>query len=182
MNHSGRSGLAARTDTLAGALLALLLAACAGPPPAAPEPTQYPVSQPEVQERVRDPASREAQGVQVYPVQNPAVKQLIGNAREAEAAGRYDDAAVSIERALRIHPRDPELLQLMAEILLQKQDYAQALNFATRPYDAGPRVGELCSRNWRTMGVAHERLGDNAAARRANQRAGDCMSAKPPGY
>ncbi len=52
--------------------------------------------------------------------------------------------------------RDPQLLQHMAEIKLQKEDCQQALNFASRSYDIGPRVGEICSRNWRTISVAKE--------------------------
>ncbi len=115
-------------------------------------------------------------------MQNPAVKQLLSAAAEDEAAGRYDDAAVALERALRIHPRDPEILQRMAEIQLQKNDYAQALNFASRSYDAGPRVGEICGRNWHTISMANEQMGDASGARRASRRAEECLSAKPPGY
>jgi hypothetical protein len=70
----------------------------------------------------------------------------------------------------------------MAEVQLQKKDYAQALHFATRSYDAGPRVGEICSRNWRTIGLAQQRMGDAPGAARAGERATACMSAKPPGY
>ncbi|MEJ8569631.1 tetratricopeptide repeat protein [Elongatibacter sediminis] len=165
---------------VAALLLALLLGACAGPPPGppggAPDPDR------EVQERVREPARQQSEGVQVFPMQNPAVKQLIASARESEKAGRYDAAAVSLERALRIQPRDPEILQFMAEVQIRKQDYPQALNFATRSYDAGPRVGELCSRNWHTISLAYERMGDGGGARRADQRASECMSAKPRGY
>lgn len=182
MTHSGRSGLARSASRwLAPGLIVLLLAACAGPPPA-PQPQSPPAAEPGVQERVREPAQQEAAGVQVFPMQNPAVKGLLADAREAEASGQYDAAAVSLERALRIQPRDPEILQLMAEVQLQKRDYAQALHFATRSYDAGPRVGEICSRNWRTIGLAHERMGDSAGSRDAGRRAAACLSAKPPGY
>ncbi len=183
-----RHGAKSQRVRLATGLAVLLLAACAGPPPKAPPGTQYPAGEPapveerDVEDRVRDPSSRESAGVQVFPMQNPAVKGLLAAAREAEAEGRYDAAAVSLERALRIQPRDPEILQFMAEVQLQKKDYGQALNFATRSYDAGPRVGEICSRNWRTIGLAHERMGDGAGAARASQRAASCMSAKPPGY
>jgi len=159
---------------LPGGLLLLILAACAGQYPA-------PVEDREVEQRVRSPARQDSAGVQVFPLQNPAVQQLTEEARRAEHAGDFDQAAVLLERALRIQPRDPELMQHMAEVQIQKREYEQALNFATRSYDIGPRVGELCARNWRTIGVAREYLGDQRGASEAEQRAGQCMNTRPAG-
>ncbi|NIQ35512.1 MAG: tetratricopeptide repeat protein [Xanthomonadales bacterium] len=152
----------------------MLLAACAGRAPA-------PVEEREVEARVRTPAREGSAGVQVYSLQNPAVVELTEDARRAEREGDYEQAAVLLERALRIRPRDPQLLQHMAEVQLQKRDYEQALSFAIRSYDIGPRVGEICARNWRTIGVARENLDDSAGAREAEQRAGQCMNTRPPG-
>jgi tetratricopeptide (TPR) repeat protein len=153
-----------------------LLSACAGwtPPPAE--------SGREVETQVREPARQESAGVQVFPLQNPAVKSLLAEADAAEAAGDYAQAMVLLERALRIQPGDPEILQQMAELQMQTRDYEQALNFAMRSYDAGPRVGELCSRNWRTISVSRERLGDANGSQLAAQRAGDCINTKPQSY
>ena len=136
----------------------------------------------EINARVRAPASEDSAGVQVYSLQNPAVKQLTAQAEGAERAGNLDQAGGYLERALRIEPRDPQLLQHMAEIKLQKQDYQQALNFAVRSYDTGPRVGEICSRNWRTISVAREHLDDINGASDAEKRAGDCMNTRPKGF
>jgi len=155
--------------------LAALLAACASQQPA-------PVEDREVTQRVREPAAQDSAGVQVYPLQNPAIVQLTEQASAAEGQGDFDTAAVLLERALRIRPRDPQLLQQMAEVQLEKRDWQQALSFAVRSYDIGPRVGEICSRNWRTIGVAREHLGDAAGAREAEQRAGQCMNTRPGSY
>jgi len=165
--------------------LCLVLAACATPPP--PVRPQTPASAPDdtsqdVQKKVREPARQDSQGVQVFPLQNPAVKSLMEQAEEAEAEGDFDRAVVSLERAMRIQPRDPEILQAMAEVQLHKKDYEQALNFAVRSYDSGARVGELCSRNWRTISVARERMGDRHGADEARVRAGSCMNTKPQSY
>lgn len=159
---------------LLAASAALLLAACAGQSPA-------PVEDREVEQRVRSPARQDSAGVQVFPLQNPAVQQLTEEARRAEHAGDFDQAAVLLERAMRIQPRDPELMQHMAELQIQKRDYEQALNFATRSYDIGPRVGEICARNWRTISVAREYLDDARGAREAEQRVGQCMNTRPAG-
>ena len=160
---------------LLGVLIALLLAACSIQPP-------VPVEDQEVNARVRAPASEDRAGVQVYSLQNPAVKELTAQAVLAEREGHLDQAGGYLERALRIQPRDPQLLQHMAEIKLQKEDYQQALNFAVRSYDIGPRVGEICSRNWRTISVAREHLNDSKGAKDAAERATRCMNTRPKGY
>jgi len=156
-------------------LLVLVLSACATNP-------RPPGDEREVETRVREPARQDSEGVQVFPLQNPAVKELLADAGKAESEGDYDQAAVLLERALRIQPRDPEILQHMAEVQLRKQDYDQALTFAVRSYDIGPRVGEICSRNWRTISVARGHLGDNNGSRQAEQRASACMNTKPQSY
>jgi len=157
---------------LLGVLLLLILAACSSQAPA-------PVEEREVDARVRAPASEDSEGVQVYSLQNPAVKQLTAQAQGAEHAGDLDLASGYLERALRIQPRDPQLLQHMAEIMLQKEDYQQALSFAVKSYDIGPRVGEICSRNWRTISVAREHLKDVSGANEAEARASQCMNTRP---
>ena len=159
---------------LAAVPTAFLLSACAGW-----SPSDSGSATGVVETDVRTPASQESAGVQVFPLQNPAVKELLADASSAESVGDYGKAAVLLERALRIEPRDPEILQSMAEVQLQNGDYQQALNFAVRSYDSGPRVGEICSRNWRTIGVAREQLGDPAGAADAVQRASSCMSTRP---
>jgi tetratricopeptide (TPR) repeat protein len=160
---------------LLAVLLSVLLPACSTTGPA-------PVEEREIETRVRAPAREESAGVQVFPLQNPAVVQLTEDAREAEHAGQYDQASVLLERALRIQPRDPQILQQMAEVKLQEDDYQQALNFAVRSYDTGPRVGEICNRNWRTISVAREHLKDENGAREAERRAGQCMNTRPVSY
>jgi tetratricopeptide (TPR) repeat protein len=156
--------------------ITLSLAACSSQ-----QPAPAPIKDKEIDSRVRTPASEDSAGVQVYSLQNPAVKELTAQALVAERAGDLDQAGGYLERALRIEPRDPQLLQHMAEIKLQKEDYQQALNFAVKSYDIGPRVGEICSRNWRTISVAREHLNDSNGASDAEVRATRCMNTRPKG-
>ena len=90
-------------------VFAVLLSGCAST-----EPWPTPGQEREVESRVREPAKQDSEGVQVFPLQNPAVKELLADAGTAESAGDYGQAATLLERALRIQPRDPEILQNLA--------------------------------------------------------------------
>jgi hypothetical protein len=102
----------------------LLLGACAGPAPM-PGSGSEPAApgDNEVNSRVRDPAKRDSEGVQVFPLQNPAVKELLADAGAAESNGDFGQASALLERALRIQPRDPEILQTLAEVQIHLKDY-----------------------------------------------------------
>lgn len=169
------------------AAVLLLSAGCASQMPAPVDERSVPVetippAQAKVQEQVRAPARTDGAGVQVYPLQNPGVRDLLAQAREAERGGDLERSATLLERALRIQPRDPELLQQMAEIQLARGQHEQALSFASRSFDVGPKVGELCARNWRTVALARDELGDSVGAEEARQRAVSCAERKPRGY
>ena len=127
-----------------------------------------------VDSQVREAAVADGQGLQIKPLQTPGVQQLLIDAELAEQAGDLQQATVLIERAMRMQPKDPEILQRMAEIKLAAEDFEQALNYAARSYDLGPRIGELCSRNWHAIAVARSNLDDAAGAAEARQRAGEC--------
>ncbi len=107
----------------AAALLALVLAACAAPQPApvesAPPPTVAapPVEQPAPSSSVKE---------------SVAIAGLMDSARTDAAGGRLAEAAATLERALRIEPRNPRLWQELARVRLQQGDFAQAESTAQR--------------------------------------------------
>jgi len=158
--------------TTAAITLLALISACATQPPA-------PTEDRSIAEQVRAPAAEQARGLQVYPLRNPAVTELSEAALAAEQQGDLDQAALLLERALRIQPRDPELLQHMAEIRLERGEWEQAESFAARSFDVGPRVGEICQRNWRTMALARERLQRYDEAANARERLQSCQIEPP---
>lgn len=169
--HSQLKTTAKLTFTL---VLATGLIACATTQAPAP------VEERSVDERVRAPAAEEARGLQIFPLRNPAVTELTEASAQAERDGDLDRAATLLERALRIEPRDPELLQNMAEIRLGQGQWDQADSYARRSFDVGPRVGELCQRNWRTMALARERLQQYDQAHDARERLAACQVEPPP--
>ena len=116
------------------ALLALIAAACAAPqpapvgeaPPAPPEPA------PAVKESV-------------------AIAGLMDSARSDAAAGRLAEAASTLERALRIEPRNPRLWQELARIRLQQGDFPQAESLAQRSNSWAGSDGALRAENARII-------------------------------
>ena len=117
---------------LAVTIMALLISACATPGPGANRRSQRCRTGPRA-------GGEQPAGLQVYPLRNPAVTELTEAALAAEQAGDLDQAAMLLERALRIESRDPELLQHMAEIRLERGEWEQADSFAGRSFDVGPR-------------------------------------------
>ena len=64
--------------------------------------------------------------------ENVAVAGLMDSARSDAAAGRLGSAAATLERALRIEPRNPRLWHELALVRLRQGDTAQAANLAAR--------------------------------------------------
>jgi len=97
-------------------LLTIFLAGCAarppgpaGEPPAAPPPPEAPAVK-----------------------ENVAIAGLMESARNDAAAGRLVQAAASLERALRIEPRNPRLWHELARVRVRQGDTVQAANLAAR--------------------------------------------------
>jgi Flp pilus assembly protein TadD len=168
--------LAADFMTVRLILLILTIFALAGCAVQSPAPVDERIAA----EQVRAPAAAETRGLQVFALRNPAVTELSEAAAQAETNGDLDRAAMLLERALRIEPRDPELLQQMAELRLDQGRWEQAESHARRSFDVGPRVGELCQRNWRTVAVALERQSRPEEARTASERLRTCQVEPPP--
>jgi len=156
-------------------LLAFLLAACAAPSPPLPAPDRDRV----VDERVRAPAEGSDDELQVFRVRNPAVEALGRQAEVAERGGDLDRAEMLLERALRIDARDPFILQQLAELHLTRGRLDQAESFATRSWELGPRVGEVCRRSLRTLMIVAERQGRWDDAFQTEARLPRCRVAPP---
>jgi tetratricopeptide (TPR) repeat protein len=123
-------------------------------PPPAPSPAPGPAAPP--------PASR---------TENAAVAGLLDAARADAAAGRLPNAAASLERALRIEPRNPRLWQELARVRMKQGDYAQAESTARRSNSWAGSDAALRAENWRLIAQAREARGDSEGARSALETA-----------
>ncbi len=146
------------------AVLLIFLAACAtapeGPPGGQPEPV--PPAPPPTAEPAPPPVSRS---------ENVAVAGLMESARADAAAGKLSSAAASVERALRIEPRNPRLWQELARVRLQQTQFGQAENMAARSNSFAGSDSALRAENWRLIAQAREARGDADGARAARDSA-----------
>ena len=100
----------------------------------------------------------------------PAVQSLVESAQRARAEGRFDDAAASLERALRMQPENARLWHELALTRRDQEQWNQAISSAQRSNSyAGT---ELARENWLLIAQCRRALGDEAGAREAEQRAG----------
>ena len=139
------------------ALLAIAVAACATgrqPEPGGPFPEPAPP--------LPAPAAR---------TENLAIAGLLDGARADAAAGRLANAAASLERALRIEPRNPRLWQELARVRLKQGDYAQAESTAARSNSWAGSDSALRVENWRLIAHAREARGDAEGAKGALEAA-----------
>jgi len=133
-----------------------LVAGCATVPEEAPPraPVEEPAAKPAV------PAS-----------DNIAVANLVANARGDAAAGRLANAGATLERALRIEPRNPRLWQELAHVRLKQGEFAQAESVAARSNAWAGADPALRAENWRLIAKAREARGDAQGAQAALETA-----------
>lgn len=96
---------------------------------------------------------------------------LMQSASADADAGRLASAAASLERALRIAPRDARLWNRLAGVRLQQGEYRQAESLAARSNVWAGDDTVLRAENWRLIAEAREARGDDAGARAALEQA-----------
>lgn len=180
-------------------LLALTLAACqtprSGRPDPAPPPTPTPgvvvpgqpapILVPEDSDAVPQPLPEAAPGaVEVSPPLRPvpdyprsaeqvsgaAVTSLIRQARAQRQAGQPDQAAASLERALRIEPRNYFVWSALGQTYLAQKNYAQAESVAQKSTVLARGNVWVELENWKTIAIARQARGDAVGALQAQAR------------
>ena len=134
------------------------------PPAPSPRPAPLPSQEPEFLPPSAPPAV-------LAPSENNAVVALLQKSQSQSSAGQLDAASASLERALRIEPRNPVLWQKLARVRLEQKDYQQAENLAAKSNALAGKDRRLRSENWRIIGEARSKRGDRAGAKAAFERA-----------
>lgn len=123
---------------------------------------------------IRQAGQTTGSSVEVQPLRDPAVDGFLKQAADLEAALNFIDALTAVDRALKLAPDAPEILQLKAELLIGLRRYADAEALARRSFELGPRLGSLCARNWQTVAETRRALKDEASAESAKAQAAAC--------
>ncbi|UJJ57479.1 tetratricopeptide repeat protein [Rhodanobacter denitrificans] len=168
---------------LAPLLLATSLLAGCGmlattpPPDTRPSPPSYdPVA------AIRAAGEREKSVIDVNPLRDPGISALQDAARRDEQAGKYADAAATLDQALRLNPDSPDLLQERAEVAVHLKDFSVAEKLAHKSWSLGPRLGPLCARNWQTVVEMRLQARDANGAATARKWVTQCHKAGVPRY
>src|SRR2546425_3648447 len=148
-------------------IVSAVLAGCATTPGPAPTPAPEPDLPPvQIPEPAPVPAPAPAPPLRA---ENVAIAGLMDTARADAAAGRLANAAATLERALRIEPRNPRLWQELARVRLKQGQYAQAESVAARSNSWAGSDNALRAENWRLIAEAREARGDAEGARQARE-------------
>jgi tetratricopeptide (TPR) repeat protein len=156
------------------AALLLLLAGCASAPTQTPATPGMPELFPQ-----ETPAGEPEEGAIVEAVpppvmsRNQAVIALLDRARIDTGAGRRESAGASLERALRIEPRNAWLWYELAQLRLAQGQYAQAISLARKSISFAARDRRLLALDWRVIGNARVAQGNPSGALQAFERAAE---------
>jgi predicted Zn-dependent protease len=162
-------------------ILALLLAGCASAPvQQAPKPPIPEVMPPIPEAMPQLPGESNilaptAPAPEPKPVMsgNKAVIALLDRAQLDYEGGKREAAGASLERALRIEPRNPWLWHELAQLRLTQGQYAQAITLAQKSTSFAAREPRLRALNWRVIGNARVAQGDSTGAEQAYKQAAE---------
>ena len=91
------------------------------------------------------------------PPASAATQTLLTQSRVHQAAGRYEQAAASIERALRIEPRQPVLWLELGNIRLKQGDFTQAEGMGRKALSLAAGDAALTARAEQLIATAKKR-------------------------
>lgn len=104
------------------------------------------------------------------PSSGPAAT-LVASAEAQTRAGHPERAVASLERAVKIAPRDAGLWHRLARARLDAGQPAAAASLAAKSNSLAASDRALQARNWRLIAAARAALGDAQGAREARERA-----------
>jgi predicted Zn-dependent protease len=108
--------------------------------------------------------------------QIPAVVALLDTAEQQANAGELESAAASLERAIRIDPRNPVLWYHLATVRLAQSQPAQAEQLAIKSNSLAGGSLQQQLRNWQLVARARRARNDTAGAAAAERQARELES------
>jgi cytochrome c-type biogenesis protein CcmH/NrfG len=164
--------------------LVLLIQGCGTPVHYPPRDTRQPP--PVIEQSVPAPAPQPPPQVGMpQPVppavtkeQSPAVVALLDTAEQQANAGDLEAASASLERAIRIDPRNALLWHHLATVRLSQGDAPAAEQLAVKSNSLAPGNTVQQSRNWQLIARARRAQNNQQGAAIADQRARELAERK----
>ena len=97
---------------------------------------------------------------------SPVVKRLAANASDQRRIGDWVGAASSLERALRIEPRNGRLWSRLAQVHHDQKSWKKAIQIAAKSNTLSGGNSNLLRKNWVLMADSYDALGDVDSADR----------------
>lgn len=101
----------------------------------------------------------------------PAVVALLDDADQYSGQGESQRAIASVERALRIEPKNPVLWNRLSHLHLQEGNWVQAIAMAKKSNVLASGDHVLQADNWHVIARARQKLGDKSGATQAIEKA-----------
>jgi hypothetical protein len=172
----------------ASAAVMLLLTACASPGAHDSVPASPDFDAVTAVAAIRAAGTASGGELDVQPLRDPRVTDLLEQARALEAGHLYRAAAERLDQALTVNPDDPNVLQHRAETALLLGETDEAEQLALHAVDSGTQVGPLCRRHWETVLRARQAVAPAGATDgqpgidEAIRNRDACTVAPPPRY
>ncbi len=144
-------------------ILLLNLFACAE------QPTKSVVLVP-IEERNAPIVSKKAKGKAIDSQKETVIASLINDAEQYSSQGKTEQAVATIERALRIEPKNALLWHQLAAARMQQQQWQQAIAMARKSNALAGANRRLRSDNWALIAAAYDSLGDKKKAKEARNK------------
>lgn len=117
------------------------------------------------------PAAPASGGLQQDEQLDGPVLALLTVSRDQQSRGDLGGASSSLERAMRIAPREPQVFYRLAQVRLAQGDAAQAEQMAQRGLSFAAGRPALQAGLWELIAQARARMGNASGAAEARQRA-----------
>ena len=132
-----------------------------------------------VQKPVKTQPYQAPEKINTQPVQSeikpvtasPAVVALMSDANRSSKAGNLDAAVATVERALRIEPRNATLVYNLAELRLKQEKPRLAEDLAKKAILLSANDSGLKKRSWLLVSEAREMQGNQHGAAEAKKKA-----------
>ena len=91
---------------------------------------------------------------------SPAIVALLGEAQRDEVNGNWENAAATLERAIRIEPKNARLWNRLAGLRMRQGQWQQALNLARKSNSLAAGDYDLQLENWQLILEIKQKVND----------------------